>query len=49
MGITLSRLWGGLWVVPKVESLTRTPHLPRFILLVSILGIVYDRSFLPWG
>ena len=45
-------VWGGgLWVVPKVESLARAPLLRRFTLLgsfsdtllvVSILDIVHD-------
>ena len=51
LGISLSRVWGSLWAVSKVESLVHTSRHPRFILLgsfsdifivVSILGMVYD-------
>ena len=53
--LALSRLWGSLWAVSKVEGSAHAPRLPRFVLLgsfsdtllvVSILDIAYDCHFL---
>ena len=55
--LALSRLWGSLWAVSKVEGSARASHLPRFVLLrsfsdtlrvVSILDIAYDCHLLPY-
>ena len=55
--LALSRLWGSLWAVSKVERSTRAPRLPRFVLLgsfsdtllvVSILDIAYYCHLLPF-
>ena len=53
--IALSKLWGSLWAVSKVESSAHASCLPKFILLgsfsdnllvVCISDIVYDGRLL---